>query len=187
MPLLLLALILLLMVDNICTNRKDDILVILRKILNTMTNERLIKKYPNNRRLYDTSTSSYITLEEVRQLVLEEIPFKVIDKKDGKNITRNILMQIIMEQENDGEPLFTVDMLNNFIRNYGTETQQQFTDFISQSMTMFTEQQSAFAEQMNDALKGTPMEAWAELGQNQMKAWQEIQQSMFAEKKPDDE
>ncbi len=147
-----------------------------------MTEERLIKKYPN-RRLYDTDESAYVTLEQVRQMVLDEIPFRVIDQKSRDDITRMILMQIIMEQETDGKPLFTVDMLNKFIRNYGTDTQQQFTDFIAQSMNMFATQQSIFAEQVNKTFKGTPIEAWAEFGNSQMKAWQKVQKSMFGKKR----
>ncbi len=147
-----------------------------------MTEERLIKKYPN-RRLYDTAESAYVTLEQVRQMVLDEIPFRVIDQKSRDDITRMILMQIIMEQETDGKPLFTVDMLNKFIRNYDTDTQQQFTDFIAQSMNMFATQQSIFAEQVNKTFKGTPMEAWAEFGNSQMKAWQKVQKSMFGKKR----
>ncbi len=153
-----------------------------------MSAERLIKKYPN-RRLYDTSISAYITIDQVREMVLSEEPFKVVEQKTGEDITRNILMQIILDQESDGgKPMFTVDMLNKFIRNYGTETQQQFTDFMTQSLSMFTEQQEAITKQMNDALKGTPMETWAELGQQQMKAWQDMQKNMFGlsgEKKDD--
>ena len=147
-----------------------------------MTEERLIKKYPN-RRLYDTAESAYVTLEQVRQMVLDEIPFRVIDQKSKDDITRMILMQIIMEQEADGKPLFTIDMLNKFIRNYGTDTQQQFTDFIAQSMNIFATQQSIFAEQVNKTFKGTPMEAWAEFGNSQMKAWQKVQKSMFGKKR----
>lgn len=147
-----------------------------------MIEERLIKKYPN-RRLYDTAESAYVTLEQVRQMVLDEIPFRVIDQKSRDDITRMILMQIIMEQETDGKPLFTVDMLNKFIRNYDTDTQQQFTDFIAQSMNMFATQQSIFAEQVNKTFKGTPMEAWAEFGNSQMKAWQKVQKSMFGKKR----
>lgn len=147
-----------------------------------MSKERLIKKY-SNRSLYDTAASAPVTLEQIRRMVVDEIPFKVVEQSSGTDITRTILMQIIMEQESDGRPLFTVDMLNNFIRNYGTDTQQQFTDFIAQSMSMFAEQQSAFAEQMNKTLKGTPMETWSEFGNSQMRAWQKIQKSMFGDKK----
>ena len=64
-----------------------------------MPAERLIKKYPHNRRLYDTSISDYITIDDIRQMVVNEIPFKVVDKKTNEDITRNILLQIIMDQE----------------------------------------------------------------------------------------
>lgn len=143
-----------------------------------MPEPRLITKYPN-RRLYDTSQSVYITLEQIRAMVLAGAPFKVVEKKSGEDITRNILMQIIVEQEADGAPMFTVDMLNTFIRNYGTETQQQFTDFITQSMELFARQQSLFAEQMGRALQGSPMAAWTEFGKSQMRAWQKVQETMF--------
>lgn len=149
-----------------------------------MSEERLIKKYPN-RRLYDTSVSTYITIEQVRDMVLKEIPFKVIEQKTGEDITRNILMQIIMDQETDGQPMFTIDMLNKFIRSYGTETQQYFTDFMAQGLNMFTEHQQLIAKKMNDAFKGTPMELWAEMGQQQIKAWQDMQKSIFGRDEED--
>ncbi len=76
---------------------------------------RIIKKYPN-RRLYDTEISSYITLEDVRQLVLESQPFVVIDARSKKNITRSILLQIIFEQEEDGEPIFSTNTLEEIVR-----------------------------------------------------------------------
>ena len=106
-----------------------------------MTAERLIKKYPN-RRLYDTSTSRYITLDEVRQMVVEGIEFKVVDKKTNEDITRNILLQIIMEQESgNGEPMFSADLLTRFIQNYGEKTQAEFSNFMEKSMDFFGKQQ----------------------------------------------
>ena len=73
-----------------------------------MPKERLIKKYPN-RRLYDTSASCYITLDEVRKLVVDGLPFKVVEKKTNEDLTRNILLQIIMDYESgDGEPMFKI-------------------------------------------------------------------------------
>ena len=151
-----------------------------------MPEPKLIKKYPN-RRLYDTAQSAYLTLEQIRAMVLDGVPFKVVEQKTGDDITRNILMQIIVEQETDGAPMFTVDMLNTFIRAYGTETQQQFTDFVAQSMDVFARQQSIFVSQMGHALKGAPMETWAEFGKSQMQAWRKINKTMFgaADKKTD--
>ena len=137
------------------------------------TTERLIKKYPN-RRLYDTAESRYITLDEVRQMVLEEIPFKVVDRQSNEDITRNILLQIIMEQESGGEPLFSADVLSRFIRNYGEAAQSGFSEYLETSLRFFTEQQKTVQEQMGKVLEGTPMDYWMKLGEQNMKAWQDI-------------
>ncbi|MCU0764602.1 MAG: polyhydroxyalkanoate synthesis repressor PhaR, partial [Burkholderiaceae bacterium] len=83
-----------------------------------MAAARLIKKYPN-RRLYDTETSSYITLADVKQLVLDQEEFKVVDAKNGEDLTRQILMQIILEEEQEGQPMFTPPVLSQIIRSYG--------------------------------------------------------------------
>lgn len=85
---------------------------------NSRNSPRLIKKYPN-RRLYDTHTSTHLTLADIRRLVIDEIPFQVIDAKTGEDLTRSILLQIIQEAENDGEPIFSSDMLKGIIRFYG--------------------------------------------------------------------
>ncbi len=77
--------------------------------------QRVIKKYPN-RRLYDTDTSAYITLSAVRQLVMDGEAFVVSDAKTGEDLTRSILMQIILEQEANGSPMFTAPVLSNIIR-----------------------------------------------------------------------
>ncbi len=79
---------------------------------------RLIKKYPN-RRLYDTQTSSHVTLGDIRQFVIDGISFQIVDAKTGEDLTRSVLMQIIQEAESDGEPIFSSDMLRNIIRFYG--------------------------------------------------------------------
>ena len=138
-----------------------------------MAAERLIKKYPN-RRLYDTAESRYITLDEVREMVLQEIPFKVIDRQSEEDITRNILLQIIMEQESGGEPLFSADILARFIRNYGEAAQSGFTDYLETSLKFFNDQQQALQTQMGKALEGTPMEHWVKLGEKNMQIWQEM-------------
>lgn len=138
-----------------------------------MAAERLIKKYPN-RRLYDTAESRYITLDEVRQMVLDEVPFKVIDRQSDEDITRNILLQIIMEQESGGEPMFSADLLSRFIRNYGEAAQNGFSEYLETSLRFFTEQQQAMQEQMGKVLEGTPMDYWMKLGEQNMKAWQDM-------------
>ncbi len=138
-----------------------------------MAAERLIKKYPN-RRLYDTTESRYITLDEVREMVLKEIPFKVIDRQSEEDITRNILLQIIMEQESGGEPLFSADVLSRFIKNYGEATQTGFAEYLDTSLQFFSEQQKVIQTQMGKALEGTPMDYWVKLGEQNMKIWQDM-------------
>ena len=138
-----------------------------------MAAERLIKKYPI-RRLYDTTESRYITLDEVREMVLKEIPFKVIDRQSEEDITRNILLQIIMEQESGGEPLFSADVLSRFIKNYGEATQTGFAEYLDTSLQFFSEQQKVIQTQMGKALEGTPMDYWVKLGEQNMKLWQDM-------------
>lgn len=138
-----------------------------------MTTERLIKKYPN-RRLYDTEESRYITLSEVKDLVMTAVPFRVLDSQTEADITRAILLQIIMEQEAGGSPLFTAAMLQRFIRFYGDTAQEAFTTFLDQSLDLFVKQQRMFTEQMQGVWGGNPMEFWMKLGQQNMGFWQDM-------------
>lgn len=138
-----------------------------------MTAERLIKKYPN-RRLYDTAESRYITLDEVREMVLKQIPFKVVDRQSNEDITRNILLQIIMEQESGGEPMFSADVLARFIQEYGEAAQSGFSEYLDTSLRFFSEQQKTIQEQMGKVLEGTPMDYWVKLGEQNMKLWQDM-------------
>ncbi|KAA0987282.1 polyhydroxyalkanoate synthesis repressor PhaR [Pseudomonas sp. ANT_J12] len=86
--------------------------------VNNPNTPRLIKKYPN-RRLYDTHTSSHLTLADIRQLVVDKIPFQVVDAKTGEDLTRSILLQVILEAESGGEPIFSSEMLMGIIQFYG--------------------------------------------------------------------
>ena len=83
-----------------------------------MTEYRIIKKYPN-RRLYDTGSSCYVTLEDVRRLVVKEVPIKVVDARTEEDITHSIMLQIIVEQEEKGAALLTIEGMQNMIRSYG--------------------------------------------------------------------
>lgn len=148
-----------------------------------MAEERIIKKYPN-RRLYDTNQSCYITLNDVRDLVLTETPFKVVDRQSGEDITRNILLQIIMEQESGGQPLFSSGILEQFIRNYSDTTRSGFAEYMRQSVDLFTNQQEAMREQMHKVLAGTPMDAWLKIGEQNMQAWQKMQESILGSLQP---
>ena len=117
---------------------------------------RLIKKYPN-RRLYDTRTSSYITLADVKELVLNNGEFQVLDAKSGEDLTRSILLQIILEEEAGGAPMFTSDLLSHMIRFYGHAMQGFMGSYLEKNIQMFTDMQARLAEQS----PGMTPEAWA--------------------------
>jgi polyhydroxyalkanoate synthesis repressor PhaR len=106
---------------------------------------RIIKKYPN-RRLYDTETSTYITLAEVKDLVLQYKVFQVQDAKTGEDLTRAILLQIILEEESGGVPMFSTDMLSNIIRYYGHSMQGLMGSYLERSIHAFHEAQKRFQE-----------------------------------------
>ena len=101
-----------------------------------MSEPRTIKKYPN-RRLYDTVESRYITLADIRRLVIERIDFVVIDKKSQEDITRSILLQVIAEQEHNGEPLMSRDFLSQVIRSYGAGLRTAMGSYLEQSLKLF--------------------------------------------------
>jgi polyhydroxyalkanoate synthesis repressor PhaR len=102
-----------------------------------MSEPRVIKKYPN-RRLYDTVESRYITLADVRRLVIDQVDFIVIDKKSQQDITRTILLQVIAEQEHVREPTMSREFLAQIIRSYGTAAQSGLAGYLEQSMRMFS-------------------------------------------------
>lgn len=140
---------------------------------------RTIKKYPN-RRLYDTAISSYITLADVKQLVMDGVEFQVVDAKTGEPITRNILLQIIAEQEDEGSPIFSTDLLTKIIRFYGDNLQNVMSSYLEKSMEMFLEQQHILRDQMTDLMSRTPMAVMSEMADRNLALWQKMQDSFFA-------
>jgi polyhydroxyalkanoate synthesis repressor PhaR len=150
---------------------------------------RLIKKYPN-RRLYDTQTSSYITLADVKDLVVKQEEFQVVDAKSGDDLTRSILLQIILEEENaGGTPMFSHDMLTQFIRSYGGAMQGMMGSYLEKNVQAFTEFQKTMQEQ-SQALFGDNTKAkqdmWSQFMnfqgpamQNVMSAYMDQSQKMF--------
>lgn len=118
---------------------------------------RVIKKYPN-RRLYDTETSTYITLTEVRQLVMDSADFVVRDAKTSEDLTRAILLQIILEEEAGGAPMFTEAVLANIIRFYGNAMQGFMGAYLEKNVQSFMDLQVKMAEQS----KGASPEKWAQ-------------------------
>lgn len=128
---------------------------------------RVIKKYPN-RRLYDTDTSTYITLAEVKKLVMARAPVQVRDAKTGEDLTRAILLQIILEEEAGGTPMFTEQALANIIRFYGNTMQGFLGPYLEKNVQTFMDLQSKMGEQS----KGLSPEAWANLLKLQSPAMQ---------------
>ncbi|MBI3350384.1 MAG: polyhydroxyalkanoate synthesis repressor PhaR [Burkholderiales bacterium] len=138
---------------------------------------RILKKYPN-RRLYDTQTSSYITLADVKRMVLEGVDFEVHDAKTQEDLTRAILLQIILEEETGGVPMFSTSSLAQIIRFYGHAMQGVMGGLLERQMQAFTDMQSRFTEQ-TPGMPFTP-EAWtglmggyAEQSKTLMNQWQE--------------
>ena len=124
---------------------------------------RVLKKYPN-RRLYDTRTSSYITLADVKKMVLASEDFEVRDAKTGEDLTRSILLQIILEEETGGVPMFSSQMLANIIRFYGHAMQGMMGSYLEKNLQTFVEVQQRFADQakgLYDAQNFTP-EVWSQ-------------------------
>ena len=117
--------------------------------------KRTIKKYPN-RRLYDTEISSYITLEEVRQLVLDGEAFEVRDARSGKDLTRSVLLQIIAEHEEHGQPMLSTQLLTGIIGFYGDELQGFMGPYLEHSMQVFVEQQQSLRKDLSSARGSLP-------------------------------
>src|SRR3954467_3231628 len=152
---------------------------------------RLIKKYPN-RRLYDTKTSSYITLADVKQMVHRQEDFQVIDAKSGDDLTRQILLQIILEEESGGGlPMFSSDLLSQLIRFYGNAMQGVMGSYLEKNIRAFQDMQKALQDQSQriygDNSKAS-QELWAQFMnlqgpamQSLMQAYMEQSQKVFAQ------
>jgi len=143
------------------------------------TTPRVIKKYPN-RRLYDTVQSRYITLSDVRRLVIEKQEFVVLDQKTQEDITRSILLQVIAEQEN-GEPMMSQDFLSQVIRSYGGAMQGFVGSYLENSLKLFATQQQQMRDRMNESGNAMPdpFTALASLTQKNMDFWRSMQDQFF--------
>lgn len=144
-----------------------------------MTKSRVIKKYPN-RRLYDTDISSYITIEDVRQLIVDGEDFEVRDAKSGDDLTRQVLLQIIAEHEQDGQPMLSTQLLSHIIRLYGDSLQGFMGTYLDRSMQTFMEQQAQFRQQMGGALGQTPWSMMNQLTERNMELWKDFQENLVA-------
>ena len=153
-----------------------------------MAATRIIKKYPN-RRLYDTEISSYITIEDVRQLIVDGEDFEVRDAKSGDDLTRSVLLQIIAEHESDGEPVLSTQLLSQIIRFYGDSLQGFMGNYLERSMQVFLDQQQQFRQQMGGMLGQTPWAMMNQLTERNMELWKEFQKNLTGSvgQKPDPE
>jgi polyhydroxyalkanoate synthesis repressor PhaR len=143
-----------------------------------MSEPRVIKKYPN-RRLYDTVESRYITLADIRRLVVEGIDFLVVDKKSQEDITRTILLQVIAEQEQHGEPLLSRDFLAQVIRSHGGGAQAVVASYLEQSLRLIAPQQHELAGQLHAAASpGVADPAGANAERNYQR-WRSLQNDIF--------
>src|SRR4026208_1872435 len=151
---------------------------------------RLIKKYPN-RRLYDTKTSSYITLADVKQMVLKNEDFQVLDAKTNEDLSRQILLQIILEEESGGVPMFSSDLLSQMIRSYGSAMQGFMGTYLEKNVEAFQQLQKELQEQSQKIYgdnSRASQDLWAQFMnlqgpamQGLMRAYMEQSQKMFSQ------
>lgn len=149
------------------------------EIKDTEMNEaRIIKKYPN-RRLYDTEESRYITLADIRRLVMERVDFVVIDKKTQQDITRSILLQVISEQEQEGDPILSRDFLSQVIRFYGSTMQNVASSYIEQSLKLFMSQQQQMRDRVRNVVGIDPVGVVTDITLKNYSRWKSAQEEIF--------
>jgi polyhydroxyalkanoate synthesis repressor PhaR len=139
---------------------------------------RVIRKYPN-RRLYDTVESRYVTLADVRRLVVERIDFVVLDRKTQQDITRSILLQVIAEQEGAGESLMSRDFLSQVIRTYGSGLQEFVGRYLDESIQQFAREQRELREKFKNVVGVDPVETVTMVAQKNYQRWKALQEEVF--------
>ncbi|PCI22019.1 MAG: polyhydroxyalkanoate synthesis repressor PhaR [Piscirickettsiaceae bacterium] len=142
-----------------------------------MTEKRIIKKYPN-RRLYDTAISKYVTLNDVKQLVIDKEPVKIIDAKTKEDLTRSVLLQVILEQEEEGKPIMSAEMLEQLVRFYGDPFQNNFASYLENSVKLIAEQRAKVRsgiEQVAD-----PFAIMSTLANRNMEVFKDMQEGLFS-------
>jgi polyhydroxyalkanoate synthesis repressor PhaR len=144
----------------------------------TVAKERVIKKYAN-RRLYDTEESRYVALEDIRQLVMDGRPIRVVDAQGGEDITRSILLQIIVEQEEKGQPILSTRLLEQLIRYYGDNLQAFVGAYLEKSMDFFIKEQQVLQDQMKSLLQAAPSSVWKEMAERNLTLWRDMQQDLL--------
>ena len=139
---------------------------------------RIVNKYPN-RRLYDTQESRYITLNDVRQLVLDGTEFEILDKQTGEDITRSALLQVIAEQERGQESVMSEDFLAQVIRSCSGNMNALVGGYLERSLNLFIAQQQKMSESFKDVAGIEPFGAMTELAQRNLSQWMEMQKEIL--------
>ncbi|NJD30280.1 MAG: polyhydroxyalkanoate synthesis repressor PhaR [Gammaproteobacteria bacterium] len=140
---------------------------------------RVIRKYPN-RRLYDTVESRYVTLADIRRLVVERVDFVVLDRKTQQDITRSILLQVIAEQEGGGESLMTRDFLSQVIRSYGSGLQDFVARYLDESIQQFAKEQRELRDRFKSVVGIDPLETVTSVAQKNYQRWKSLQEEVFS-------
>lgn len=143
-----------------------------------MSEPRVIKKYPN-RRLYDTAESRYITLADIRRLVVDHIEFVVIDKKNQQDITRSILLQVIAEQEHSAQPMLSREFLSQVIRNHAEQAHGVMSSYLEQSIRLFSAQQRELRERIRQVTGSDALDAVASFAERNYQRWRTVQDEIF--------
>jgi polyhydroxyalkanoate synthesis repressor PhaR len=141
-----------------------------------MSQLRVIKKYPN-RRLYDTEISSYVTLEDVRQLIVDGESFEVRDARTGADLTRSVLLQILAEHEDIGQPIFSTQLLTTVIRFYGDSLQGIVGSYLERSIQLFSEQQTQLRGTLGNVVQA-PWTLISQLADKNLEIWKGVQQGI---------
>lgn len=140
---------------------------------------RVIRKYPN-RRLYDTVESRYVTLADVRRLVVDRVDFVVLDRKSQQDITRSILLQVIAEQEGAGESLMSRDFLSQVIRSYGSGLQDFVGRYLDESIRLFAREQREIRDRFKNVVGIDPLETVTNVAQKNYQRWKAVQEEVFS-------
>jgi polyhydroxyalkanoate synthesis repressor PhaR len=139
---------------------------------------RTIKKYAN-RRLYDTHASKHVTLDGIRQLVVDGEDIVVVDDTTGQDITRSILLQVIAEQEQGGRPILSAGMLRHIIRFYGNPMQEFMAQYLESSVEAFLNQQKGLQDQFRELMARTPMATMQSMAARNLGVWADMQKAFL--------
>lgn len=138
-----------------------------------MNTRRVIKKYAN-RRLYDTVDSKHVTLADIRTLIVHGEDIQIVDDTTGDDITRSLLLQIIVDQEQAGQPLLTEYLLAQLIRFYGNPMQGMMADYLQKNVETFVNQQELIQTQMNSVLSATPLHTMRDIMNKNLQTWESM-------------